>query len=438
MGAKTIVAVVVYDRFDNIEEWIRCYQMSENSSSELVVIHNLKNDDDIHICRAICLRESVKYVPRKNIGYDIGALQDVCRERLSGFPNDWDYLLWVTDDIIPMWKNFIRGFLSEVQKPNVGIACLEISKEVKLHIRTSGFIVSKEVSKRLTFPADPITTKTQCYEFEHRGTNTLIDQIKNMGKLAVQTSPTLMVSHLWDTDHRNYLNRWDDHYREFTKRTATEKSPVKPSVKLSQEASVALSKKVTFICPIYNTFPEIVSSLLLQTFDNWELYLIHDGKNSTGLKEYIDAIGDTRIIYSETPVRLGLWGFPIRRDALNQIKDGTLPKTDYIVITNADNYHSPLYVEKYLMEICKKPKDTIGAYCSKMIHNYVDYEIINCSLVRGYVDCASMMFKADVACDMGWTEIYQLSSDWIYIENIIKKYGSANIVKVQGCHLIHN
>ena len=210
------------------------------------------------------------------------------------------------------------------------------------------------------------------------------------------------------------------------------------SKKLLPEATVAISKKVTFICPIYNTFPEIVSSLLLQTFDNWELYLIHDGKNSTGLKKYIDSIGDTRIMYSETPERLGLWGFPIRRDTLNQIKDGTLPKTDYIVITNADNYHSPFYVEKYLMEICNNPKDTIGAYCSQMVHNYVEYKVMDCSLAMGHIDCASIMFRADVACDKGWTDIYERAADWVYIENIIKKYGASNIVKVEGCHLTHN
>ena len=212
---KIIVAVVVYDRFQNVEEWIRCYKVSNTQDSELVIIHNMKNDEEMKTCRDICLRENIKYVPRKNIGYDIGALQDVCNERLAGFPNEWDYLFWNTDDVIPMWKSFIHGFLVEIQQPNIGIACLEISDEAKRHIRTSGFIASKRVTKRLTFPVDPIITKGDCYQFEHRSRDAFYEQIIKMGMKVKQVSPTLMVSHLWDTDRRSHLNRWKDHYGEF-------------------------------------------------------------------------------------------------------------------------------------------------------------------------------------------------------------------------------
>jgi hypothetical protein len=175
----------------------------------------------------------------------------------------------------------------------------------------------------------------------------------------------------------------------------------------------------------------------MQTYDNWELYLIHDGKNSTGIQEYVTSIGDTRIIYKETPERMGLWGFPIRRDIIKQIKKGILPSTDFIVVTNPDNYHTPNFIERYLLEICKNTT-IIGAYCSQMIHNYVDYKVMDCALTRGYIDGAGIMFRADVACDMGWSNIYEFHSDWIYIDNILKKYGSNNVVKVGGCLLIHN
>ena len=431
---KIIVAVVVHNRIDNIKEWIRCFTMCNIENSSLVVIHNYEKEADISSYKMLCLANNVQYISRSNRGMDIGAFQDVCRQRLKGFSNNWDYLFWVTDDVIPMNKKFISIFLGEMHRTNMGVVCLEISSEFKRHIRTSGFMISRETAIHLNFFIDPITTKEQCYEFEHRNENSFFEQINKMGKVVKQVSSSLSVSYLWDIGHRKDLDRWSEHYKEFPN---TVIFMSRPSEKLNPSATIALSKKVTFICPIYNTFPEIVSSLLLQTFDNWELYLIHDGKNSTGLQQYINTIGDTRIIYRETSERLGLWGFPIRRDIINQIKTGLLPDTDYIVVTNPDNYHTPFYIERYLMELCKIP-DAIGAYCSQMVHNYVDYKTMDCSLKRGYIDAASIMFRKDVACDMGWSDIYEFHSDWIYIENIIQKYGTTKILKVEGCHLIHN
>lgn len=212
-----IIAVIVHDRLDNLKEWIRCYKLSETKDSELVIIHNFKSEGDISIYKDVCDKENIKYIQRINIGFDIGAFQDVCKERLEGFPNNWKYLLWSADDTIPMYKKFIPSFLEVIQKHNVGIACIEISNEVKRHIRTSGFMISKEISKRLVFPADPILSKNHCYEFEHRSKYALFEQILRMHKKVLQVSPTLMVSHLWDTDHRKNLNRWEEHYKEFPK-----------------------------------------------------------------------------------------------------------------------------------------------------------------------------------------------------------------------------
>jgi hypothetical protein len=209
------VAIIVYDRLHNIEEWIRCYKQADTKDAELVIIHNYKDETDKIKLRELCKKNDVKYVSRTNTGFDIGAFQDVCKERLPGFPNDWDYLFWATDDTIPMYKKFIPRFLEAIQKPNVGVACLEISLQIKKHIRTSGFMLSKETSKKLEFPVDPIITKAHCYQFEHRSTTAFYEQIINMGKQVVQVSPTLMVSHLWDTNSRRKLNRWPAHYREF-------------------------------------------------------------------------------------------------------------------------------------------------------------------------------------------------------------------------------
>lgn len=214
---RIIVAVVVFDRFKNIQEWARCWKRCNTENAELIIIHNFKNSTDKASYSEFCQKEGVVYVPRENVGMDIGALQDVCRGRLEGFPNEWDYLLWMTDDVLPMSKKFIPAYLKEIQRPNSGVVCLELSKEVKLHIRTTGFMMSQLTASKITFPVEKITTKDHCYDFEHRGRNAFYEQVKRMGKNITQIHSNLKHSYLWDTHIRASLNRWDEHYKEFPK-----------------------------------------------------------------------------------------------------------------------------------------------------------------------------------------------------------------------------
>lgn len=417
---KIIIAVVVYDRFDNIEEWIRCYKMSIKDNSELIIIHNIKNEADMVTCRNICLRENIKYVCRGNIGYDIGALQDVFNERLIGFPNNWDYLLWATDDYMPMKKTFITDFLDKLQDSDIGIVCTELAKEVKLHIRTSGFIISKDISRKIKFPAEQITTKAHCYEFEHRNSNSFLEQINEIGKNTIQVYPEIKDSCLWDINHRQKLNRWEEHYSEFPKKT------------------------VLFIATIYNSYPQIISSLICQTMSNWELLLIHDGKNDTNIKQIVQNFNDERITYIEYPERINDYGHTLRKWALNEIKNKKIDtKSDYIVITNADNYYVPTFIEKMVTQF--DYSDIIVTYCSGMLHSYKspqpegdhEYGTIKTKLELGHIDCGGIMVKKDEACEIGWNNL-DIYSDWTYIEDIIKKYGKDKFSKILGTLFIHN
>lgn len=177
---KVVVAVVVYDRHQNVKRWIDCWKQCDTGSAELVIIHN--NDG-----REIDA-EGVKIIRRRNVGYDVGALQDVCRNRLPGFP-DYDYLLWCTDDVIPMQKDFITPFIDNFFDNAVGLTCMQLSEEHVRHVRTGCFCIKKEMAQRLIFPADPVVSKKQCWDFEHRGgRNTLLKQITSKGLRVIQVA----------------------------------------------------------------------------------------------------------------------------------------------------------------------------------------------------------------------------------------------------------
>lgn len=396
---KILLTIVVFNRYDNLKRWLECWEQCDQTDTELIIIHT---GDEIEKFKSLC--KDVTYIHRQNIGLDIGCFQDVCRERLTGFTNDWDYLLWITDDTFPMRKDFVKSFVDKL-KPGVGISCMKISGEYSHHVRTTGFCIRKETSLKLTFPADPITTKQQCYLFEHRGgVNTLTNQIRRMGLSCVQVDKH-KDSPLWDTgfNARRRLNRQDEHDKVF---------------------GFYKEKVITFIATIFHGYPQIVSSLLTQTNPNWKLLLIHDGPNGE-----IEVPKDKRIQYIETEKVSGNWGHANRAKYLQEVE------TDFVTISNNDNYYAPVFVDYMLKEF---HQDTVGVYCSHMVHSYKAWNVIACSLNRGFIDCGGLVVRTKAAQDVGWNDTKTHSADWVWIEGMIKKYGEDKFIKKEGCIFVHN
>ncbi len=395
---KTIVAVIVYNRLENLKRWVTIWNECK-PNAQLVIIHTGPDDWQQYCTGAI-------YIKRKNIGFDIGAFQDVCWGRLKGFP-EWDYMLWCTDDTLPMTKDFITPFIKAFNNPKVGVSCMKISNEVRTHVRTTGFCIKRETAYKFTFPADPIITKQQCYMFEHRSQKTLINQVKQMGLECVQVAPD-QTSPLWDTGYLKRLDRLQEHYKVFPGKVP--------------------SDKVTFICTVFNTYPQIISSLILQTHKNWELILIHDGPSENGMKSYIPK--DERIKYIETDKRQGNYGHPLRQWALNEFELG-----DYTVISNADNYYVPPFTEYMLKGF---NHTAVATYCMGTIHSYKAWEVLPARLKRGYLDCGAVMVRSEIAKEVGWNNIKDHSADWFYFEDIANRYSWKSFLPVKGTLFVHN
>lgn len=200
MGLVLSVSVVVYNRIENIKEWISCWNKCEQLGASLNIIHNYDKDSDCIPYKKLCEENGINYIPRKNIGMDIGAFQDVCIERLVGFNNKWDVLFWATDDTVPVTKDFLFQYSKQLMDENVGVSCMCISNDVTRHIRTTGFCIKKEVSRKLKFKVDPIKTKSDCYEFEHRGKDHFLNQIESMG-LRVSMPHNRKDGYVWDKNY---------------------------------------------------------------------------------------------------------------------------------------------------------------------------------------------------------------------------------------------
>jgi hypothetical protein len=263
---KTVVAIIVYNRYENVERWINCWAKCDQTDAELVVIQSVDRYEETPI-QNLCKATKTKYFRRLNKGMDIGAFAQVCRGEIRNFP-DFDRLLWITDDTIPMRKDFVKWFTK-----GTGLNCMEIaSKNAPLHVR---------------------------------------------------------------------------------------------------------------------------------------------------------------ITYLETKTRSANWGHKIRSEEIQK-----LPTNGYVLITNADNYHVPAYLEK-MLEGFDSDK-IVATYCSKMVHSYIGWKTIDCRLDRGYIDCAGVMLRNEVAKRVGWKDIESHSADWFFFNDIAKAYGAGSFKRVEGCLLIHN
>jgi hypothetical protein len=105
------------------------------------------------------------------------------------------------------------------------------------------------------------------------------------------------------------------------------------------------------------------------------------------------------------------------------------------LITNGDNYHTPNCLENLVKGF---DVNTVATYGEAMVHSYFGWGIIKCSLNCGYIDCASVMVRKDVACSVGWNDVVSHSSDWTYFEDIAKVHGWHTFKELGGCLLINN
>lgn len=402
---KTIVSIIVYNRFDNLKLWLNCWDQCDQIDAELVVIHNQDQNSDNSKYHELCEKHNITYVGRQNKGMDIGAFSDVCK----GIPGiKYDNLIWITDDTIPMSKDFVKQFTSNLSD-EVGLTCMEIANyRAPLHVRTTGFCITKQVAEKLTF--NPIITKEDCYFFEHRGGDkTLMRQVELMGLKCVMISP-LETSPLWDTHNRPQLKRMAEHEKVF-----------------------ASEPKVIIICPVYgDTYPQIISSLICQTHHNWELHLIHDGKATEGFKVFKDLYTDKRIFLYEEPEHSGNYGHSIRAKYLKALSY----RSEYVIISNIDNYYMPVFLEKAIESMQVNPR-AVATYCSQIVHNYTGFKVMNCRLSRGYIDSGQVMLKFDEAASVGWNSI-EHSADWFFFEDVARKYGSGAFVRFEGLLFCHN
>lgn len=213
----TLFCIIVYNRPENIKRWLSDWQQCEQHGTKICIIRNFDRHTkqyDNQFQEIIHEYNPDFYIQRPNIGLDIGALQDVFKDRIKTF--QWKQLMWCVDDTIPLHKNFL-GIYLEGMKTNIGVVAGELSNECALHIRTHSFLIRREVAERIKFNKDRVNSKGDCYHFEHRGGNmTFLRQVQLMKHQVVQATKNISFP-IWDTGHRAKHKLWKQYNESFVR-----------------------------------------------------------------------------------------------------------------------------------------------------------------------------------------------------------------------------
>lgn len=195
--------MIVYNRWRNTERWKRAWNAIPRAESFCIV----KNTDGGEL-RTIS--ESPRVMERPNVGMDLGAFQDIVKGQLR-MP-EWDWLFFVPDDWLPMDLDFLAPFRRIATDPKVGLIGARSNAipalGVPLHCRSGGFMIRRDVARRLGFPADPMLSRDHCYALEW-GSHNLMRQVIEMG-CDVRFLNDSESRVFWDQGHEQQEHRLSD------------------------------------------------------------------------------------------------------------------------------------------------------------------------------------------------------------------------------------
>lgn len=173
----------------------------------------------------------------------------------------------------------------------------------------------------------------------------------------------------------------------------------------------------------------LIESFILQTNPNWSMLIMYDGI----MKNHESILIDSRVTIHNTIARMGNYGHPNRNKGLSMIQ---CEPTDFILMTNDDNYYVPVFVEQMLGAV---KEDTGMVYCDT-IHStstHKDYILHKPLLKERYIDMGCFIVRADIAKKTGFNYIHY-SADGKYCEECISNMGLLKPVYVEKPLFIHN
>jgi glycosyltransferase involved in cell wall biosynthesis len=202
-------------------------------------------------------------------------------------------------------------------------------------------------------------------------------------------------------------------------------------------------KKITIVCVSYKRYkniPILIHSFLAQTLQNFKLLVIHDGPDAemdTLLRPYKEKHPDI-FDYRFTDTRFNDYGHSLRDIGIK------LADTEYILLTNDDNYYCPKFLEYMFLPIQNESPPPDIVFCD-MIHSHnnpgdrqqLPYNFFETQPAKNSIDIGCFIVRTDLAEAVGFRD-KGFAGDATYFEDVAQAAGEPKIIKIPMVLFVHN
>jgi hypothetical protein len=198
---------------------------------------------------------------------------------------------------------------------------------------------------------------------------------------------------------------------------------------------------IEVICVAYKRYGPLkvlTQSFLNQTKSNWKLVAYHDGPDDefcTVMDRFARA-APGKIAHRCTDVRHNDWGHSLRDEGLSHAS------SDYVLLTNDDNYYVPRFVEFVTEAIISRQPDVV---LYDMVHSHdrpggrptPAYSYFQTAYRRCSIDIGSAVVRTSLAKAVGFRDKTH-DGDATYFEDLARHRPELSVCKVPRVIFVHN
>ena len=186
----------------------------------------------------------------------------------------------------------------------------------------------------------------------------------------------------------------------------------------------------------------LIHSFLCQSLQNWKLHIIHDGFDAL-MDETLRPFSESHpeITYQFTESRHNDFGHSLRDMGIKVVD------TEYLLITNDDNYYVPEFLKlmfneiamnKLDMVLCDMVHSNINVSDGKMYYLKDQYTYFRTYPQKFLIDIGCFIVRTSLAKEVGFRD-KSFTGDGTFVEDIMSRFGqSIRVGKLEKVLFVHN